>query len=430
MITMNTARNRAYRLLRWSERYVKTDMVYLIKGSFWLSIGQVVAALSSFVLAVALANFLPQNVYGLYKYVLSAAGIVWAFSLTGLSAAIIRDVARGKEGALQQGFKTNLKWSIPIVVISFSGAAYYWWNNNTTLALAFLIIGLFSPILNSANLYGAFLNGKQQFKENTILWSLGTIITTATIIGTAFYTDSPAILILSYFLSNTITNALVYVYVIRIHKPNETTSKETISYGKHLSFINILGGIATQIDKILIFHFLGAVELAVYSFATAVPEQIKGLFKNVAKLAFPKFSQRSLADIQSGGLRKKMLYFGILTAIAAIFYIALAPLMYKIFFPQYLESIFYSQIFAISILAVTSNIPVTILQSQAIKSKLYKHSILVNSFQIITNLLFISLFGIMGAVIAGIINRFTNLIISYYLVTQKENTPSSAKASP
>src|SRR5689334_12787395 len=74
---------RAERLLRWSERYMKTDMVYLAKGSFWLTLGQVAASASGLLLVIGFANLLPKEVYGTYKLILSLAGIIASFSLTG-----------------------------------------------------------------------------------------------------------------------------------------------------------------------------------------------------------------------------------------------------------------------------------------------------------------------------------------------------------
>ncbi len=54
--------------------------------------------------------------------------------------------------------------------------------------------------------------------------------------------------------------------------------------------MGLINALAGQLDKIITYHYLGASELAIYSFAVAMPEQIKGIFKNLNTLAFPKFS--------------------------------------------------------------------------------------------------------------------------------------------
>ncbi|HEX9608834.1 MAG TPA: oligosaccharide flippase family protein, partial [Candidatus Paceibacterota bacterium] len=91
----------AYNVLRKSERYTKTDMVYLTKGGIWLSISQGVAMVTGLLVAIAFANLLTPETFGTYKFVLSLAGIIGAFSLTGMSTALIRSVANGQEGALE-----------------------------------------------------------------------------------------------------------------------------------------------------------------------------------------------------------------------------------------------------------------------------------------------------------------------------------------
>ena len=89
-------------------------------------------------------------------------------------------------------------------------------------------------------------------------------------------------------------NNAFYFFKITLNKfpPNQNHDPETISYGKHLSFTGIIGTVATYLDRLLIFHYLGAVEVAIYSIAIAPPEQIKNLFKNIPTLAMPKLAQK------------------------------------------------------------------------------------------------------------------------------------------
>ena len=96
-------------LLRWSEAYTKTDMLYMAHGGSWLTFAKAVGMASSLLLAAAMANLIPPEVFGNYKFVLSATGIIGAFSLTGMGTAIIQAVSRGYEGALCSGSTGYLK---------------------------------------------------------------------------------------------------------------------------------------------------------------------------------------------------------------------------------------------------------------------------------------------------------------------------------
>ncbi len=67
---MQTLRAKICNFLRWSEKYIKTDMIYLVKGGFWLTLGQIISSVSSLLLVIAFANLLPKETYGIYKYFL------------------------------------------------------------------------------------------------------------------------------------------------------------------------------------------------------------------------------------------------------------------------------------------------------------------------------------------------------------------------
>jgi O-antigen/teichoic acid export membrane protein len=408
-------KQKTYNILRKSEKYTKTDMVYLTKGGFWLTLGQIFASASAFLLAIAYANFLSKEAYGIYKYVLSIAGIFSAFTLTGMGTAVAQSVARGFEGTLKFAFWKSLKWSIFMMVASLLGAIYYFINENQTLAISLLIIGSSSPLLQSAGLYTSFLNGKKEFKAITLYGMFRSLIPAISIFITITLTNNPIILILVYFVSHTLTTIFLYFRSIKKFQINKEIDDQALNYSKHLSLMNVLSAIANQIDKILIFHYLGAAQLAIYAFAVTIPEQIKGLFKNVGTLAFPKFVNKSKKEIKKS-LAKKTMQFGLIMIGIIFVYILVAPFIYKILFPQYLESIFYSQIFAISLLAVISVLPISALQAKSEKTKLYKLKISNSIFQILILFILIYFYGLMGVILARVIARFFNLALSTMLI--------------
>ena len=63
---ISTIKNRIILLLRKSEKYTKTDMVYLFSGGSWLVVGQIISSVSALALAVLFANLARVSIVG-YK---------------------------------------------------------------------------------------------------------------------------------------------------------------------------------------------------------------------------------------------------------------------------------------------------------------------------------------------------------------------------
>lgn len=411
---LNKIQNIIYSLLRKSEKYTHTDMVYMAKGGFWLTFGQAITMLSSFLLAIAFANLLPKETYGQYKYVMAVLGILLLSNMSGINTAFTRAVARGFEASMFKDLRTKLKWSILGALVSLILALYYYINDNTILSIAFLVTAPFVIISENFAIYSSYLHGKKMFDRLTKYSAFIKVINLFVIVLVAYLSNNLYLLLLALFIPNTIIHL---IFLFRVKAKNVLNKKEdgdTTNYGKKLSLINIISTIANQLDKILIFHYLGAIELAVYSFAMSPPEQIKSLMKNVQSLAFPKFAEKSKEEIQQT-IFKKSLKLSIVMAFIIIIYVFLAPIFFKIFFPAYQEAVVYSQVLSLSLVAL----PIWVFQSAFRAQKMTKqilHLELINSIsQIILTFLLVSNFGLWGAVIARTAYRAINLTMSVIL---------------
>src|SRR4051812_16792510 len=100
-------------ILRWSEKYTKTDMVYLAHGNFWLTASRIVGVGTGLVLTFIFGNLLKPEVFGSYKYIIAVAGFIGSFTLGGLGGALGRTGAQGKRNLFPGVFKESFKWSIP-----------------------------------------------------------------------------------------------------------------------------------------------------------------------------------------------------------------------------------------------------------------------------------------------------------------------------
>ncbi len=413
---MKNLRESSVKGLRFLERYTKTDMVYLAKGGFWLGLGQVVSTGSAFLMSVAFANLLSPETYGIYKFVLSINSLILITTLTGMDSAVTQAVSRGYEGTIDPGFKAKMKWGVIGSIISFIIAVYYYTQGNVILAISFCVVSLFVPFTESTDIYNSLLWGKKLFniqaKYNVINVLIILIVTTATL----FFTHNLCWILIAYLLSLTIPNIFFLWKSKKTYQTNDNIDPEAIKYGKHLSGINIINLILTQLDKVLVFHYLGATNLAIYSLAIAPTDQLKGLLKNLNALAMPKFSKRTSQEIKSNIWNKtSALAFG--TTLIVLLYIFFAPLLYRIFFPKYLSSIPYSQVMAVSVIfGVLAGLTYTILESQKATKELYKFNVFNNSISLISLFPLIYFYGMWGAVLSRLLTRIITYIYSIYLI--------------
>lgn len=404
-ISMNKYKNSLIGLLRWAERYTKTDMVYVVRGGFWLGLGQFVSSFSTFLISLAFANLIVPETFGIYKFVLSVNSLLLISTLSGMDSAVTQSIARGFDGTLWQGIKSKIKFGFFGLVISLLISTYYFLNDNNTLGFAFLITSFFIPLTESFDMYNSLLWGKKLFNIQAKYNIINLIIITFGLAGTLYFSKNIYLILLAYFLTLSVPNFFFYRNVNKYYVENNQTNEDTIKYGKHLSLINVIGVIASHLDKILIFHYVGPISLAIYSLATAPNDQIKGLLKNLNSLAMPKLSEKNSTEVKIN-LWRKVGIISFVVGIIVIIYIILSPILFSILFPKYSNSVIYSQVLSISLIPVIiSGFLSTILESQKATKELYRYGVITNIFSLVTMIPLVSYFGIWGAVISRLINR-------------------------
>ena len=411
------------RLLRWSEKYTKTDMVYLAKGGFWLTAEQIVIGLTAFGVSIAFARFVPKSIYGTYRFLLSLFWTLTAFSLTGIPAALNRAVARNEEGAYRQAIPFSLLGSLPMSFIAAGIAAYYLFLGQTILGYGALAISLGGPFFQAGYLFASFLAGKKDFRRASLFGIALSLVPAVTLVTIMPFASTPLSFFIAYLASNIAIAAVLSMIVFRTYRPNRVMSTEFRNLSWHFSAVNILNTLATQVDQLFVFHFLGATDLAIYSIATTFPDQMRSMATNLTSLAFPKFVRRSIGEI------RQMLWhrIALITAFAglgiAIYFFA-APFLFHLFYPAYADSIFYSQLYAFSLVALGSMIPSTVLQAHAAKRELYAFNITSATVHITFMLLGILWYGLIGLIGARILSRVFNLALGTTLLNRPRRAGS------
>ena len=403
-----------HNLLRWSEKYTKTDMVYLAKGGAWSGIGTILSYAIALVGIVAFANLLPKETYGTYQYVLSIADLCGIFVLAGIDTAVTRSTARGQEGTLYEALGTKIRWGFLGGVFAVLVGIYYFSQENSILGSAFIVSAIAIPFWEAPGLYVTYLQGKKRF-DLTNMYGVGAqFVATLAVVATIFLTDDVLILLTSYFLSWGIARFLIFFITVKKFPPNNIPDLELIPYGKHLTVMQAASNVSMIADKALLWHFLGAAPVAVYIFAQAIPLRGAEVIKIVNRLAFPKMAEQNLAVMKETLPRKVRILF-VFGLLFALFYALIAPFLFSVFFPKYLEAVPFTQVATILIALQPFSLFSSALSAQARKKSLYAFSLGNPLIRIVLFSIFIPMWGLWGAVWALVFAKVAENVLLAWL---------------
>ncbi len=398
------------------ETLFQLDIRYILRGNFWLLLARVVAIGSGILLSIAFANLLTPESFGFYKYILSLAGIVTAFSLTGIGTALVNSIARGDEGTLRTTLFPTFRWGLLAGALSLGISAYYFFQHNTDLGIALLTVAISMPLTCFGN-YRHLYVGRQDFKESTLVGMVRSLVPIALMIGTILITKNILLILASYFISNTLTITGIYFYtIIRYRVPRTATSTEsTLRFARFTSILGAFNQISSQIDQFLVWHFVGVAGVAFYSFATSPVEQLQSISGNIFSLTAPRFVAKSENELRRI-IPKRMLQMLFVVVPIALVYIIGAPLLFHIVFPKYQSVVWLSQLYALILLLQPAGfVDAALIAREDTQGR----NFLVASGQVLKLIYLIVgiyTYGVAGGVAALILSEITNLLISLYIL--------------
>ncbi len=409
-----------HKLLNYGTEFLGLDLKYFVHGGFWKTIGTATTNILAALLMIAFANLLPKETYGLYRYILSLVSILTMFSLTGMNAAVTQAVAAGNDGALKASVKYQYKWNFLMIFASWALAVYYLWNRNVDISISLFILGLITPITYTLNTYGAYLEGKKDFKRKNIFLIWSSLIYVAGMLLVIYFGKNILWLVTAYALTSFLSNLIFYKKTLKIYNPPEDKSPEAITYGRRLTYLNLLGPILGQADNIILGHFWGVGQLAVYSLARVMPDKVGPFIKQIMGIGLPKIAPKDVEDIKKV-FYKRVIQAAALGALFTIGYVTLSPFIFKYLLPKYSESILYSQILAINFIftAIIGYVGTVILAKKlATKPVLVTSGIVINILKIGMYIVFGIWGGLWGLILAQIIyyvlSVFSNIIAWEY----------------
>jgi O-antigen/teichoic acid export membrane protein len=410
---MKVIKKRIIKLLRWSQKYTKTDMVYIAKGGSWLFTGKGLIALISLATTVAFANLLPVETFGTYQFVIAMIGMFSITSLPGISLALVRASAKDKDGSLLLAYKTRIKWALAGSFGILAVSIWYFLNEDSFLGIIFLVLAPLFPLFIASSSSNEYWIGKKRFDIKTVTNVLADIgIAGATIV--ALYLTNSVLIIASVFVGST---AFFYFLIFLYSKKrinNKEIDKDMLPLGKNLTLMGAIGQLSSHLDKIILWKVAGPAQVAIYTLSIKPFSKITG-FLPISTLALPKLSEKGVRGYErkKSVLRKMMLLFAITVPIS-LFLIFLAPFAYKILFPQYMDSVIYFQALTFKIVLLPTGLLNDSLIAEMKTKYLYITRTVTPIIKIVLFLVLAPIFGIWGIISTLLLTSLITAVMNLY----------------
>lgn len=378
--------------------------VYEIK---WAIVNQIILSIGAFGTIVILSRFLHRDIFGEIRYIAAVLAIFSFFSIPGASPVVIQSASAIGKKRVVEIIRNQLQWGLIAAAGALIFSLFYFLKGNAGLGYGFLVGGFFAPIANLYQMPGHLLAGLKHFKSKTFVdAAIMSAIILGAILGTLLTRNIPGTLLFYFGIQSIATLAFLFYTVKKIPDSDMTDTAEIldITHSRQLTIFQAPFTLLPALEKVFIFLLLGPSALAIFTIAVLPIEHIRGAFRSLLQFSvLPHFGNGGKT---SASLKKWIVTASILTAGGVIILLAFIKIVLPIFFPQYLEVAPFSLVLVLALIPV----PIQILILDLIASRkirdllLYAGSLTV--VNVVTFLIFIPLFGLMGAIVAKVVTEF------------------------
>jgi len=312
----------------------------LLRGVGMLGAAQVVTSLLGIATTVMWARFMPVELFGEFRVVLSIATFVAAFCLLGTGQAATMSAAQGKDGNFWPLLRAKL-WANLLGAGGLLGAAsYYAWHpdGSAALSLGLLVAALCFPLYNASELWMAWINGAGRLGG----LALGRIVNSAlgllaVVLAAVLRLDLLWQVLALVLVAQAVQNMAMLWSVWR-RRRNSDEDQSIRAYGQHATIAMAFGSLLS-LDMVLLNHVHDARAVAIYVLALQLPEQLKALYGVFGQALAPRI--QAAATPAAAWLAMRRSFWAIaggMALLGVIGYFLLPPVMLLLFSERYAEA--------------------------------------------------------------------------------------------
>jgi len=373
----------------------------------------------TFSLSVIFARFAAQVLYGQYKFAVSVFALLSILALPGMNTAIFQAIAKGANSAIVQGTRTKLKFAA-LASLPLAGIAGYLFLKGSNFGWAFIgAIPLFPLAYGFAN--SAFYLGKKRFQASGIALVFHQILHFSFISAAILLFQDAILVVVAYLLAQALANIVVYWLIIRDFPPfasdQSCNDSDFLRYGGHLTLMQVISSFAQQADKLLLTYFLGFQQVAIYAIAYVIPNMLKGLFKQISTLVFPRLTV-TLEEKVYAKVKAKAFHLLVVGGLGTVILLFSLPLIIPfVYTERYIASIVPAQILGLSLVFVPliQTLRPALLAHRKTQ-ELYKFYLIASLSRLIMFFILIPFLGLVGAALSVFLSRIVAVTYLWYAV--------------
>ena len=401
----------------------------IAKNTGVLLISQIVSKVLGFFYIMYTARYLGVEGFGILSFALAFTGIFGVFSDLGLSALIVREVARDKtliskylgNIAVMKIILVTITFALIAIVINLLGYPKQSIEVVYLIALS-VIFGPFTGMFNS--IFQAYEKMEYQ--------SLGQVLSSVLMLSGALFAIGQGFSIIGFASIYCIVSAIVLVYsfVVCARKfvlPKiefdwsfwKPTIKEALPFG--VTSISLM--IYYHIDKVMLSLMIDYRAVGFYNAAYAIVTGLLFFYTAFLGSIFPLMSKIYAFSKDSFKLifEKSMKYLWIIALPIGVGTTLLANrIVILIYGSEYVPSVIALQILVWAHVIIYMNSFANILNNIGKQILVTKQTVICAFLNIALNLILIPKFSYIGASIATVLTEFIAFLILYYYVSKTE----------
>lgn len=396
---------------------------YFTKSVFLL-LPQAIAVPVGLITLPIVLNSLPIKDYGQYQFVLAI--FAWLMALTGshITRGARRAIAIDNQNEFLYGifFRLKIAACVNLIGLLISGILYFYFKLNLLAALLTIafIFYLGGAITNTS--FTSYMVAKKRFSQKAKWDILSQLLITVTSTAVAYVTKNIIWFAIAQFGITALASLVGLIYLIYkdglLQKyQTQDISKESIAYGLNLMPAHIISLTASKISSFIIGPFLGSANLAIFSVANNLNNNLTSIIKAANPLLYSDFATQNKNELIKV-IENKLRLLVTISLIFTLFAVSFSYFYIKIFLPEiYHPAILYLFIIALALPATSlSLIFQTFMESHLLSKKINQSVITIDLIKIGLILAFGYLWSITGICVAIAVSGWIGFIINYKLV--------------